>query len=953
MLVGRTAEVTLLHDVVERAFSGHAMVVLIEGEPGVGKSALLAAAAGASEAAGGRAFTARCDEVGRGRPFGPLLDAVHDAWLPAVRRLRHLAQLGQSPGPAVPLETGPELRSLLVEDLVTEFEEQLVRGPLALCVDDIHWADGATLLALGSLVRRVADLPLLLVVTARPGSQSAELETFLDVVGVGAGRVSNLAARLELAPLDERAVAALAETQAGGPLGPHLTAFVSRCGGNPLLVVELISSLRDAGLLRDRDGVIETSGDADGRRLPATLGETVRSRMARLQGESQAVATVAALLGARFTTAALAAVTKRSATDLVPLVSALVRARVVVDDGDALAFRHDLVRAAIVDALPTDLRAELHQTIAQALKAAGAPLQQVADHIALGAAPGSMDAVGLLQDAAGEIVTQDPSGAVSLLRRALELCPPTAPQRDALLASLVDALAWNGRVVEAQTMADEVLTRPVSPDVEERLRSALGRSLLLLGRPHEAIRHEERLVALHEERGRSPAWALAECAICRLFGLDIDGAIDDAARVSEVVAREPDPMAEILGLCVEVFARNALGETAVAVEIANRAVTLADATPAGSGHRLHPNLFRGIALLSFGERAAALAAFRRGRQLGEALGAAWALPIYHFSVALAHWDTGEWDDLLAEVNAGIAYGEEQGSSIGQVWAFAIAGRVHLYRGNLDAAAAELGRGDAVLGRSGLQVGADWLALSRALLLEGQARRSEGVELLRLVWETAAAFQATASLTLVGGELARMALETGDEALAERVVSALGEIAARTPHDRIVGARERRARGLARRDPEPLLEAVGLLEAIDHRFEAALVRAEAGDLLAAAGRSDDAALLLDASLTFFESMGAHAAAERARSRVARLRQARRRGPAPRRAVAGWDALTPTEWEVVEEVCAGRSNGQVAERLGVSRRTVEAHLRSIYTKLGVSTRLALAVAQRERSAAPASR
>jgi DNA-binding CsgD family transcriptional regulator len=250
--------------------------------------------------------------------------------------------------------------------------------------------------------------------------------------------------------------------------------------------------------------------------------------------------------------------------------------------------------------------------------------------------------------------------------------------------------------------------------------------------------------------------------------------------------------------------------------------------------------------------------------------------------------------------------------------------------------------------SGPQVGTDWLALSRALLLEARARRADGVELLRLVWETASALQARASLTLVGGELARLALEAGDEGLAQRVASELGETASRAPHDRIVGARERRARGLTSRDPEPLLEAVGLLEAIDHRFEAAVVRAEAGDLLAAAGRAEDAAPLLDASLTFFESTGAHAPAERVRSRLALLRQARRRPPSPRRAIAGWDALTPTEWEVVEEVCAGRSNGQVADRLGVSRRTVEAHLRSIYAKLDVATRLALAVAHRERSA-----
>src|SRR5947207_9982192 len=113
MLVGRSAELTRLRALVERAFLGQATVVLIEGEPGVGKSALLAALAGAGEEAGGRAVVVRCDDVGWVRPFGPLLDAVHDAWSPAMGRIRKLAQVGQSPGPAVPLETGPELRSLL------------------------------------------------------------------------------------------------------------------------------------------------------------------------------------------------------------------------------------------------------------------------------------------------------------------------------------------------------------------------------------------------------------------------------------------------------------------------------------------------------------------------------------------------------------------------------------------------------------------------------------------------------------------------------------------------------------------------------------------------------------------------------------------------------------------------------------------------------------------------
>jgi DNA-binding CsgD family transcriptional regulator len=139
--------------------------------------------------------------------------------------------------------------------------------------------------------------------------------------------------------------------------------------------------------------------------------------------------------------------------------------------------------------------------------------------------------------------------------------------------------------------------------------------------------------------------------------------------------------------------------------------------------------------------------------------------------------------------------------------------------------------------------------------------------------------------------------------------------------------------------------VATLDALEFRFEAALTRAEAGDLLAAAGQPDEAARILDHSLAGLDEIGAHLEADRVRSRLARLKPVRRRRPV--RAVSGWEALTPTEREVAEEVCAGRSNPQVAARLGVSRRTVEAHLRSIYTKLDLATRLALVVSYHHHS------
>jgi DNA-binding CsgD family transcriptional regulator len=118
------------------------------------------------------------------------------------------------------------------------------------------------------------------------------------------------------------------------------------------------------------------------------------------------------------------------------------------------------------------------------------------------------------------------------------------------------------------------------------------------------------------------------------------------------------------------------------------------------------------------------------------------------------------------------------------------------------------------------------------------------------------------------------------------------------------------------------------------------------VLVAAGEDERAANLVEQAVVGFDELAAVREADAARSLLGRLRP-KRRPTAPRRAVVGWEALTATEQEVVEEVCRGQSNSQVAARLGISRRTVEAHLRSIYLKVGVSSRLALAVERHERA------
>jgi DNA-binding CsgD family transcriptional regulator len=948
VLVGREAEHAFVRELIDSAGDGQGAVLLVSGEPGIGKSALLDACIADARTRGSFVLDAQCDALGRARPFGPVLDAAARAGLVVEHPAAEPEPSPDGPPHLSPFETGPELRTRLLDTIARAIEARCAQSAVALVVDDVHWADRATLLLLTSLARRSADLGLLLVVAHRPVVRPSDLGSFFDALDRAEQRRLVAQRHIVLTALDESAAATIGETIAGGPLGPALGGLVARCDGNPLLVAELVGALQASGALVTVDGYVELQRDDTTGPLPANFRETVRTRMANLEGDARAVAAIAAVLGTQFTIGELGTATQRTASSLMPVVEGLLDTGLLVDTEHALQFRHDLVREAVAESMPTALRTELHRAIGDSLRAANAPLSRVAEHVALGAAPGSQDAVNVLRLAASEISSQDPDGAVRLLRRALEICAPTDAQRDHLLAQLVDALAWSGRINEAETDALAVLARPVAPEVEQWLRSALGRALLLLGRPREAVPHEQRLVELHEILGQSPAWPYALCAACRIFATDLDGALADAARAIELGERDNEPMGEILGLCVDAFGRNALADSATALASATRAVELADRTPGGEGHRLHPHLYRAVTLLTLGERDAALAGIAQGRLLGEAIGARWALPTYHFVTALAHWDSGAWDDLFAEVDAGVELGEEQSSSIAQVWAYAIVGRVQLYRSDLAGAEATLDDGDALLANAGPQIGVDWLAHSRALLLDAQGKRHEGIELLRLAWAAATSLQASASLLLFGPDLARLAVEDGDEELADTVAAALDAIAARSPSDALASARATLVRGITERDADLVHDAAVAIDKIGHPFEAAQARAHAASLLAVAGKAADAVAMFESALAAFETLAAHRESDRVHAQLSVLRRSSARSARrARRATVGWDALTTTELEVVEEVCSGRSNPEVAHRLGISRRTVEAHLRSIYTKLGVRTRLALAVAVHERT------
>ncbi len=234
-------------------------------------------------------------------------------------------------------------------------------------------------------------------------------------------------------------------------------------------IVEILRALAAESLLKPTAGTAEVNRSA----LPDTVRQLVLRRLRVPPDATLAVLRTAAVLGNEFSVIDLATVTGVRAldllTDLAPALAAACCTRTV----PVLAFRHQLVHAAIHEAIPESVRAVLHRDTAHVLADAGAPLAQVAVHLLHAAVPGDRQSADLLRAGARDALPRAPDLAVQLLRRVEELADERGPDPDAVTAELVDALLRAGRVADAADRAEAVRSRPHDQALDARLRVAL------------------------------------------------------------------------------------------------------------------------------------------------------------------------------------------------------------------------------------------------------------------------------------------------------------------------------------------------------------------------------------------------------------------------------------------------------------------------------------------------
>ena len=929
--VGRAPEMESLGRLLDKARAGRGSVALIEGEPGIGKTRLLGETLAEAGALGFVVLQGAAEEMEQDRPFGPIVEALSLRLDAGDPRRSAIARLMGPNGDAETWEGGPVGRYQVLESVVDLVEDLAVTRPIALGLDDVHWADASTLLVVRHLARRLGSLPVVILMTSRPVPRTGELAGVVEAL-----RRAGLE-EVDLGPLSGDEVAELAGHLARGSPDPDLVAQLAGTAGNPLLVAELVSAIREAG--RGSDERLESRGVG----VPTTFADAVLRRLRFLSSDAFHVLRHASVLGSVFSVADLALVLGRPATDLVvPLDEARI-ARLLVAADDRLRFRHDLVREAVYTDLPESVRKELHAHAARVLGAAGRSALQVAAHLTRSASPGDDDAVRWLHSAAKECLELAPTVAADLLQRAREIAGP-AQAGPALLTDLLTAEVWSGRLVEAESLGRQLLIANGPRALKYRTRLFLARALMFQGRAEEGLTILG--PALDDaDTGGVPASLIAIGTILRVMVGDVEGARTLGVKGVRVAERAGDVSDEALNLVNLAMAERAAGNLPRAVGLASRAVETVQRARSVTPQQVNVHNLAGMILVDVDRMEEAHAVLQAGRRLAEDHGFVWGQAQCHVLLAERLLHAGEWDDAIAEAETTLDLSEAFGTWHAFGMAKSLLALVALRRNDLRAAEDHLATAAARLATAPTLHRRPWIPWVTGLVLEATGDRDGALRRIAEAWTGCEGVIADAAT--FAPDLVRLAVALGERQLAADVTATLEAGAETAAVPRIDGT-ALQCRGVLDDRVDALEAGVAATRASARPYDLARALEAAAALLGRSGMTEAAIAHLREGVAIFEGLGATRDTARADASLRALGAPRGSRSRRGRPKTGWESLTPTESSVVQLVAEGLRNRDVANRLFISRRTVETHLTHIFGKLGISSRTELVAISRRQPA-----
>ena len=630
---------------------------------------------------------------------------------------------------------------------------------------------------------------------------------------------------------------------------------------------------------------------------------------------------------------------RRNVPDLIPSVEEARAAGVLAESGHRLGFRHPLIRAALYDEMPAPLRAAWHRDAGRALAKAGAPADCVARQLlqAGGAADPAepMDPWMLdwLARTADLLVGQAPRVAVELLAQSVAGSPAGSARHSWLASRLADALYRTGDRAAAEQVANRALEHAAEPDLLADLHWTLAQCRMLAGESAESLATLERALASPGISARHRARLLVLTARTHENLGEAETASRVAADALAAAAEADDSWAMGWALHVLTLVTTMRGHLSDALPLFDRALAVTESDPALTDLRLLLQINQAITLGCLDRYEQAFAAAGQARDLADRVGTTMRLTQAHCALGQLLFETGRWDEALAELEIMPEDLKEPGTYCSELGIAAVIG---FHRGQTEAARRHL----AAAGPHAKRIGnrpISQLALARSLDCEQAGALPEALAVL-----TAGFANITEDLGEIEGLLpdgVRLATQTGDLDTAQVFAGHATTLAAESevPHRQ---ANALYCRGLLDQDTS------GLLAAAQRYDDAGLPLLRAMALEAAAGYFVDADDRGAARTAFTEAVEVYtalgAAADVARLQATFRAHGIRRGPHAkhRQARSGWDSLTATEIKIATLVEEGMSNPEIAAKLLLSRRTIATHVSQILKKLDLYSRVDVA-------------
>ncbi|MGH8896461.1 MAG: helix-turn-helix transcriptional regulator [Egibacteraceae bacterium] len=952
-LIGRRAELGALERALHALASGSAGVVLVAGEPGIGKTRLLAELCARGEESHCLVLAGRAAEFERDLPFGVFVAALDDylasldpVGLEVLGPQRAVELAGLFPSLAM-LAGGTGLGGLPVERhrayrAVRALLEELSRPqPLLLVLDDLHWADPASVELVCHLLAHQPQSPVLLALALRPAQTSLRLAAALDATAR-----EGTAEHIELGPLTA--------DEAEELVGPGVDrATREECyrhsGGNPFYLQQLMRG--DSRRRVVRAGALAGS-DANG--VPAPVRAALASELDHLSERARMMLWGAAVAGDPFEPGLAAQTAGVGEAEALVALDELLEFDLVRPTAvpRRFRFRHPIVRRAVYESTGAGWRLGAHARAAAALAAQGASASARAHHVELSAKAGDEAAIALLVEAGEVTAPRAPATAARWFAAALRLMTDEhgVQQRLELLVALATALGSAGQLEDSRLALCQALELSVPGCVALRVRLvALCAGVeRLLGRHQDAhARLMGALRGMDDDRCPEAVALTIELAVDALYASDLTSARVWAEQACAAAQALDDRSLAVTAAGALALVEYALGDTGSAGAHLDEAAALFDELADDElAVRLDAAYYVGWAEFFMERFDDAVRHLERGVVVSRATGQGHLLVPMTLGQVFALSIRGELAQAGELADAAVEAARLSANAQSLSWALWARCSVHTLSGDLPAAVAA-GTESVELASTldpSLLSATSGSVLAPVLLEVGEAQRCRAELLAALDGPdlplAVPVVRCISYELLTRAELALGRVEAAEE-WARRAEAAAGglDLPVTTGLARRAQAAVLLESGRPRPAAQLALAAAEAAEAAGARVEAARSRVLAGRALVQSGDRKAAFVELERAEAELGACGARGYRDQAARELRRLGRRVRRSRNGAGA-AGVESLTARELEVVELVATGKTNRAIAAALYISEKTVETHLSHVFTKLGVSSRAAVA-------------